>query len=108
MSKVFLLVFSHSHMLSKSQIRFATSLQQKKFRKLHGAFVVEGAKSVSEFIHADYQVQQVFVVPGTRTKMGKIPQNIKLIEIDETALKKLSSLKTPQGVLAIVEIPQPD
>lgn len=93
-------------MLSKSQIRFVSSLQQKKFRKQHGAFVVEGAKSVTEFIHSDYQVEQVFMATGTRTKMGKIPQNIKLIETDEAGLKKLSGLKTPQGVLAVVKIPE--
>lgn len=95
-------------MLSKSQIRFVVSLQQKKFRKQHGSFVVEGAKSVLEFVHSDYQVQQVLAVAESLAKMYKIPENIKLIEIEEEELKKISCLKTPQGVLAIVKIPNPD
>ncbi len=92
-------------MLSKSQIRFITSLKQKKFRREHGVFVVEGAKSVQEFIHSDYVVQSLFYTPDTATKMGKIPQNIELFEISEEELGKISNLTTPQGVLAVVKIP---
>lgn len=92
-------------MLSKSQIRFITSLKQKKFRRQHGAFVVEGAKSVEEFIHSDYVVHSLFYTPDTATKMGKIPQNIELFEISDEELGKISNLTTPQGVLAVVKIP---
>lgn len=93
-------------MLSKSQIRFITSLQQKKFRKAHGVFVVEGAKSVQEFIQSDYEVTQVFFTLDTLAKMGKIPQTIKFNEVTVDELKKISSLKTPQGVLALVKVPE--
>lgn len=92
-------------MLSKSQIRFISALKQKKFRKEYGAFVVEGAKSVREFIDSDYSVQSVFYTPETLTKMGKIPQNIESFEISNDELKKISNLTTPQGVLAVVSIP---
>lgn len=92
-------------MLSKSQIRFVTSLKQKKFRKQHGVFVVEGTKSVEEFIRSDYEVQSLFITPDTVTKMDKIPQNIEFFEISDEELKKISNLTTPQGVLAVVKIP---
>lgn len=92
-------------MLSKSQIRFITSLQLKKFRKEHGVFVVEGAKSVQEFIQSDYEVIQVYYTADTFTKMDKIPQSIKLNEVNGDELKKISGLKTPQGILAVVRIP---
>ncbi len=92
-------------MLSKPQIRTITSLQHKKFRKEHGLFIVEGAKSVTEFIHSDYVVQHIFFTPKAAAKFVKIPQNIKSEEISEQDLKRISSLKTPQGVLALVRIP---
>jgi len=92
-------------MLSKPQIRTITSLQHKKFRREHGLFVVEGIKSVTEFLHSDYRVQQVFYTPQAAAKLIKIPHNIKSDEIDEQELKRISSLKTPQGVLALVGIP---
>ncbi len=92
-------------MLSKAQIRAITSLQQKKFRREHGLFIVEGVKSVTEFLHSDYHVQRIYHTAQAAAKLPKIPQNIKSIEIDEPTLRRISSLKTPQGVLAVVGIP---
>src|SRR5690554_886055 len=93
-------------MLSKSQIRLVTSLKQKKFRQQHGAFLVEGTKSVQEFLRSDYQILSLFYLPGTLTKMGKIPENTELFEVSEVELKKISQLTTPQHVLALVKIPE--
>ncbi len=92
-------------MLSKPQIRTITSLQHKKFRREHGLFVVEGIKSVMEFLYSDYTVQHVFYTAQAAAKFVKIPQNIKSEEISEQELKRISSLKAPQGVLALVRIP---
>lgn len=93
-------------MLSKAQIRFLTSLQQKKFRKAHQAFIVEGAKSVEEFIFSPYKVLQVYTTPSALAKLAKIPDNIKLYEITDEEFRKISALNTPQGVLAVVGIPE--
>lgn len=92
-------------MLSKPQIRTITSLRQKKFRREHGLFVVEGVKSVSEFLQSDYSVQRIYHTAQAAAKLPKIPQNIKSVEIDYPELKRISSLRTPQGVLALVSIP---
>jgi TrmH family RNA methyltransferase len=93
-------------MLSKAQIRFLTSLQQKKFRKMHQAFIVEGAKSVEEFIFSSYKVLQVYATSSAIAKLPKIPDNIKLYEATDEEFHKISALHTPQGILAVVEIPQ--
>lgn len=93
-------------MLSKSQIRFITSLQHKKFRKEHGLFIVEGLKSITEFAHSNYPVHEIFSTPQAGAKMGKIPQNIKFIEVSETDFQRISTLKNPQGILALVGIPE--
>src|SRR5690606_26177747 len=89
----------------KPQIRTITSLQQKKFRREHGLFIVEGVKSVTEFLHSDYSVQRIYHTAQAAAKLPKIPQNIKSVEIDEPTLKRISALKTPQGVLALVDVP---
>ncbi|MGK6351538.1 TrmH family RNA methyltransferase [Parapedobacter sp. DT-150] len=97
-------------MLSKSQIRTITSLQHKKFRREHSLFIVEGIKSVTEFLRSDYHVQHLFYTPQAAAKLIKIPHNIKseetaVQEISEEDLKRISSLTTPQGILALVGIP---
>ncbi len=93
-------------MLSKAQISFITSLQHKKFRNQHQLFVVEGIKSVVEFIQSTYKISKIFATAEAAAKLGKIPQNIKLEELTATEFDKLSGLKNPQGTLALVEIPE--
>ena len=92
-------------MLSKLQIRTINSLQHKKFRREHKLFIVEGLKSVMEFIHSDYLIKHIFYTPQAATKLLKIPRNIKSEEVSEDDLKRVSTLKTPQGVLALIHLP---
>ncbi|MGZ3756711.1 MAG: TrmH family RNA methyltransferase [Mucilaginibacter sp.] len=92
-------------MLSKSQISFLQSLQHKKFRREHGLFVVEGYKSVTEFINSAYEIEAIYYTPAIASKMLKLSQNINFTEISLNFLEKISSLKTPQDVLALVKIP---
>lgn len=92
-------------MLSKAQISLITSLQHKKFRKQHGLFIVEGVKSVLEFLSSDYQIHSLYTTAEARTKMGNLPQKLKYIEITPAEFQKISSLTNPQGVLALVHLP---
>lgn len=93
-------------MLSKAQISLITSLQHKKFRTVHGLFIVEGIKSVTEFVHSSYKVQKIFATDQACAKLLKIPQSIKPIVLSENDFNKISALKSPQGALALVEIPE--
>src|SRR5690606_23454694 len=95
-------------MLSKSQIGYIKSLHLKKFRKQHGKFVVEGIKSIMEFLHSDYTIDQLFYVPETTPKVAIFPRKIKLNSISPQELKKISTLNNPQDALAIFEIPHRD
>ena len=92
-------------MLSKSQISFIKSLHQKKFRIEHRLFIVEGIKSVTEFIHSNYLVDSVYCTENVMPKLAKLPQKIKLNQISSTDLEKISTLSTPQNILALVELP---
>ncbi|MBD1431327.1 RNA methyltransferase [Sphingobacterium sp. DN00404] len=92
-------------MLSKAQISLITSLQHKKFRKQHGLFIVEGVKSVLEFLSSDYQVHSLYTTAEARTKMGNLPQKLKCIAVSTAEFQKISGLTNPQGVLALVHLP---
>ncbi|MGI4020002.1 MAG: TrmH family RNA methyltransferase [Janthinobacterium lividum] len=93
-------------MVSKSQISFLKSLQQKKHRKEHNLFLVEGLKSVTDFLQSDfYTIKTVYRTPLSESKMLKVSGNIKFQEVSAAELEKISSLNTPQEVIALVEIP---
>ena len=93
-------------MLSKSQINSLKSLQQKKFRREQGFFLVEGHKSIAEFVESPYRVEAVYHIPAFDSKVLKLSQKINSSEISASDLEKISSLKTPQDVIAKIEIPE--
>lgn len=92
-------------MLSKSQINLLKSLQHKKFRTEHGLFLVEGHKSVNEFANSAYQVDTVFQTYTSDPKLLNLSQKINCQQISLNDLEKISALKTPQDVVALVKIP---
>nr|WP_315422770.1 RNA methyltransferase [uncultured Pedobacter sp.] len=93
-------------MLSKSQISFIKSLHQKKYRKEHGLFIVEGIKSIKEFFQSSYQIHTIFYNSEQYNLLPKLPANINLFEVKNAELDKISTLQTPQGFLALVQIPK--
>ena len=93
-------------MLSKSQISFIKSLHQKKYRKEHGLFIVEGIKSIKEFFQSSYHIHTIFYNSEQYNLLPKLPANINLFEVNNAELDKISTLQTPQGFLALVHIPK--
>jgi len=94
-------------MLSNAQIGFIRSLQRKKFRSRHGLFVVEGIKSVREFAASRYRIHGLYATADALAKLGNLPQKIKPIAVSESEIRKISALEAPQGVLALVRLPDP-
>lgn len=93
-------------MLSKSEISFIKSLQQKKVRKEQGLFVVEGLKSVIEFSESDFSIHSIYATSAMLSKLGKISSKTKLLEVKADEFAKISGLTSPQEVLALVRIPE--
>ncbi len=93
-------------MLSKYQISLLKSLQQKKSRIENALFLVEGYKSVVEFIDSSYQVEGIYYTAPFDPKMLNLSHNINLYAISATEMQKISGLKTPQDVIAAIAIPR--
>ncbi|MDB5012418.1 MAG: methyltransferase [Daejeonella sp.] len=93
-------------MISKSQISFVKSLHQKKFRREYGLFIAEGLKLVTEFLNSDYIIETIFFTANASPKLLNLSHNIKLHEVSNDDLSKISTLNTPQHVIAIIKIPK--
>lgn len=89
-------------MLTKNQSKRILSLKQKKQRLIQGLFIVEGPKVVQEFIDSNYELVEIFSINNNYAHFEG-----KLTIIDEKELKKISSLVTPNTVLAVFKIPTP-
>ncbi len=91
-------------MLSKNQIKLINSLFQKKFRNKYNLFVAEGEKSINEIIKSNVKIKNIY---GLKTFKDKYPE-LKIEEISQSELKKISFLKSPNQVLGLFEIPEMD
>jgi TrmH family RNA methyltransferase len=85
--------------LSKNHLKLITSLSQKKYRHKYKLFVVEGIKVVQEFLNSSYELEILFSTESSFSYLDSF------IEVSEQELKKISSLKTPNKVIALFKIP---
>lgn len=91
-------------MISKNKIKEIGLLKNKRGRQRSGLFVVEGDKMVQELIQSDYQIKGIYGLPEWKEKTDKNALTMqRFTEISENDLKKISSLKTPNKVLAIAQ-----
>jgi len=90
-------------MISKNQIKFIRSLHLKKNRDAHNCFIVEGEKMVEEILQSDFILIEIFT---TRYWNLLIDSTIKIHRISEKELERISTLKNPNTLLAIVEKPK--
>ena len=86
---------------SNSKIKLVASLHESKYRKELGLFVAEGYKSLQMAIEAK-QVLEVF----TLKEIPNLPKEIEQYIISEDILDKISSSKSPEGVVFTCKIPQ--
>jgi TrmH family RNA methyltransferase len=89
-------------MLSHNQIKLIRSLKQKKSRQSHRLFVVEGLKSIEEFSHSNYLIKEIYTVDAN------IADKLGAFLISTKQMSQISFLKTPNVVLALIEIPLPE
>ncbi|MCD8073018.1 MAG: RNA methyltransferase [Alistipes sp.] len=87
-------------MVSKAEIALVRSLGDKKGRREHGLFVVEGRKLVEEAVASGWAVEKIYAA-GADT--GNYPVQAALVS--PATLERMSRLKSPQGMLALVRIP---
>lgn len=92
--------------ISKNQIKYIQSLSNKKKRDEHHVFVVEGIKMVSELLPL-LKCQHLVVISEEIINLShKEIENSSLATIED--FKKISSLKTPQNILAVFYKPNYD
>jgi len=95
-------------MVSASKIKFVKSLAVQKFRRAHQQFVVEGPKMMDELFCSNFVPVEVFALPAWLEENSEKERKWrnKIIEISEKEISRLSGLKTPNKVLATVQIPE--
>lgn len=92
-------------MISKAKIKLMHSLKQAKYRKLHGAFIAEGSINVSDFLKGPLTVREVYGTAEWIEKHRDLLQHTSAEVVTAGELGKISTLKNPSEVVALVEKP---
>lgn len=93
-------------MLSKNQIKYINSLQQKKFRQEYQSFVVEGAKSVVELLSSDFELESLYVTEDfykeTKPLLDKQPLSAEIV--GQAELEKAGTFSSNNAALAVAKM----
>lgn len=88
--------------VQKETLKVIKSLSQKKNRHFHKMFVVEGEKSIKEFLNEKFKLKYLL-----KTKEDLFPSEGGLL-ITDKQLHQVSNLKSPNKTLAVFEMPVPN
>lgn len=95
-------------MIPKAQIKLIKSLSNKKYRKKHKLFIAEGVKLINELIYSEYKICTIYATndwleDNNSVLTPSIKERVFLTTPHE--IRTISSLKSPNKVVATVEIP---
>lgn len=93
-------------MISKAKVKYIKSLQIKKYRKLHGEFVVEGAKSVLELLRSDFQISSLYLTGDFLKKYGNEVKSVQteVFEVKQNELEELGTFSSNNAALAVAKV----
>jgi TrmH family RNA methyltransferase len=96
-------------MLTRNTLKLIKSLQQKKHRREHGLFVVEGGKSVQEVLASEWPIHGVYCTEAYLPQLmpwlqqrGLTPVLVKAAELAE-----MGSYEQNDSALAVLHVPPP-
>ncbi|MFA5010989.1 MAG: RNA methyltransferase [Ignavibacteria bacterium] len=94
-----------NRVLTNNELKFIASLKFKKYRDLHGMYLIEGEHLLSEFIKSGKKGLKYVIRRhdfDNEFIINKLPA-IYTYKVNNVQFDKLSDTKSPQGILAVVK-----
>ncbi|MDB4870037.1 MAG: hypothetical protein JWL97_1041 [Gemmatimonadales bacterium] len=93
-------------------LTLARDLQRRKAREKHSLFVAEGVRSVEELLRSGLTVRGALVAPqlasaprGEALRARLDQSRVEIAELSEKDFRSAAETESPQGVIAIGEVP---
>jgi RNA methyltransferase, TrmH family len=93
-------------------LTLARDLKRRKSRERQALFVVEGVRAVEELLRSQIRIQGVLTAPqldgaprGQALRQAIASRGVDAANVTETEFRTAAETESPQGVLAIAEIP---
>ena len=94
--------------LDNPLVKEARSLNDKKFRKNLGKFLVDGEKLVNELVERNEKIDKIFVENAKFDNFSYIFDKFhgKIVIVSKKVMESISQNNTPQGIVAEVFMPE--
>lgn len=93
----------------KSQLKLWEKLSQSKYRRQEGLFMAEGYKVVQELLKSFWKTRAILVMEKKRPQwdvfLSTVEEGIDVYGLSEREWNTLSQDKTPEGIMAIADVP---
>ena len=103
---IFVKSFPAKFMITKNELKYYSSLLQKKYRISEYKFIAEGRKLVEEAVRSDYKVEVIFCTSSFKENnnsffQNKLLKDFRIEVIKDAEFEKLSDTKSPQGIAGV-------
>ena len=92
-------------MISKAKLKELAVYKQQKVCDEQAVFVVEGVKQCDEVLAAKCPIRVICATNWWLSLHPNLPSDVEVIEVDSTALDRLSGLRTPNEVWMLLPRP---
>jgi RNA methyltransferase, TrmH family len=98
--------------LSRAEEKLIVGLHRRGPREKKGLFLVEGERVIGELLDSGLSLRLAIAAPsaedseGGHELLGRLAESCPLRRVDESTLARLAATESPQGVLAVAEIPR--
>lgn len=109
-------MFSHARQVDRVKLlTLARDLRRRRSRERQRLFVTEGVRSVEELLRSSLSVKGVVLGPalaetarGGELRAALLANGVPTLEVDERDFASAAATESPQGVIAIAQIPERD
>ena len=96
-------------MITRNELKYYTSLLQKKFRNSENKFLAEGKKIVLEGLKSHCRIDKIFVTEKFLEKEKEYTKRLRslkteIIKVKSQDFRRISDTKSPEGIAAAFEI----
>lgn len=93
-------------MLSKGKIRGLRLLHLNKYRRKRGLFLAEGSVNVLDFLSGQLEVKELYATESWLREHEQVVTGIRQEIVTWHEMQKISALKNPSEVLAVMKRPE--
>jgi TrmH family RNA methyltransferase len=92
--------------LVNEKIKHVVALQKASYRKEHGQFVAQGDKVCQTLLGTGFELVSAYMTESAFSDYPNLFSEKKLTLVSAAVMKKMSTVQTPTGIVAIFQIPK--